>query len=44
MFIDLSEKERERGRETLMGERKHQLVASCTCPDWGSNIQPGYVP
>ena len=26
------------------GREKHQLVASHTRPDWGSNLQPKYVP
>ena len=34
------ERERERDREIL----KHQSVASCMSPDWGSNPQPRYVP
>ena len=37
------EKERGRERETSMLE-KHQYVVSRTCPDQGSNPQPGYVP
>ena len=33
-------------RETLIHQckREHQSVASCTCPDRGSNLQPKYVP
>ena len=40
--------EQEEGRgtkkETLMGEEKHWLGASCTHPDRGLNPQPIYVP
>ena len=45
MFIDLREKGEREGKEkeTSMWE-KHRLIASCTCPDWGSNPQPRYVP
>ena len=37
------EKERERERErgiNLFHLFMHSLVASCMCPDWGSNSQP----
>ena len=35
--------EREKERNINVRE-KYRLVASCTCPDWGSNSQPRYVP
>ena len=34
---EMRERERERGIDV---REKHQSVASCTCPDWGSNPQP----
>ena len=38
-------REREEGRKRNMGVReKHQLVASLTRPNQGSNPQPRYVP
>ena len=45
-FIALSERGREREKKkTHIGVRwKHQLVASHTCPDRGSNPLPGYAP
>ena len=44
MFIDFRERGRERQREKNIDVReKHQLVASCVCPDWGSNLQPFHV-
>ena len=44
-FIDIRERgrERKRGRNIAVRE-KHQLVASHTCPDGGSNLHPRYVP
>ena len=40
LFLD-----REEGRERSIKMReKHQLVAFYTCPDWGLNLQPRYVP
>ena len=40
-----TERQRERERERNIDVReKHQLVASCKCPNWGSNLQPRYVP
>ena len=52
MFIDFREGDREGGeRERVREERrhisvreKHQLVASCMCPDQGLNLQPRHVP
>ena len=39
------QRERERKRERKVDVRdKHQLVASCTHPNQGSNPQPRYVP
>ena len=46
MIIDCREGdggERERKRNIDMRE-KHPLVASCTHPDWGPNLQPRDVP
>ena len=46
MIIDFREGEggeRERKRNIDMRE-KHPLVASCTHPDWGPNLQPRDVP
>ena len=34
----------ERLRDWEVEIEKHQLAASYTCPDWGSNPQPRYVP
>ena len=50
MFIDSRERGRVVGREREEREREvdvretHHLVASCMHPDWGSNLQPTYVP
>ena len=39
------DRERERKREWSIDAReKYQLAASCTCPSWGSKLQPRYVP
>ena len=36
---------REKERERNINMRgKHQLAASCTCPDWGRDPQPRHVP
>ena len=44
MFIDFREEGGERVRERDIDVReKHQMVASCMCPDQGSNPQPRYV-
>ena len=34
---------RERGREEERQGEKHRSVASCTCPDQGSNLQPRHA-
>ena len=39
-----SEGEREGGGERGTGCEKYQSVASCTHAEWGSNLQPRYVP
>ena len=39
----LLERGEARERNTDVRE-KHQSVASSTCPDWGPNLQPRYVP
>ena len=45
MFIDFRERRREREREGNTNVReKHQSVVSHRCPNWGSNLQPRYVP
>ena len=36
--------ETEKERRGESEREKHQYTASCTCPDWGSNPQPRYVP
>ena len=35
---------RERKGENIDVREKHQLVASCTHPNWGLNPQPRHVP
>ena len=34
---------RDRGREGEREEKKHLLVASRMCHDWGRNLQPRHV-
>ena len=36
-------REREKKRDSYVRE-KHRSVVSCTHPEWGSNLQPKYVP
>ena len=43
-FCCFLERERERERETSMWQRNISWLPSHTHPDWGSNLQPGYVP
>ena len=45
VFRDRGRKrETKRKRETLMWERNINGLPSHTCPDWGLNLQSGYVP
>ena len=39
MLIDFREKER-----NIDVKEKHLSVASCTCPNWGQNLQPRHAP
>ena len=46
MFIDFKEsgKEREREGKRNNNVRETSLVVSCTHPNQGLNLQPGYMP
>ena len=39
MFLLILETEEGKEKETSIVRGKHQLVASHTCPNWGSNLQ-----
>ena len=44
-FILERGEEGEKERERIINVReKHRSVVSCTCPDWGTNLQPRHVP
>ena len=40
----VGERERVQKKRNINMRKKHQSVASHTCPDQGSNLQPGCVP